>query len=42
MVKTGLDWENGVLTFGKEKQFEIPELTAEPVERLAGWQRGGL
>ena len=31
------DWENGVLTLDGEKQFEIPELTAEIIGRLAGY-----
>ena len=29
------DWENGVLTLDREKQFEVPELTAEIMEQLA-------
>ena len=36
------DWENGVLTLDGEKQFEVPELTPEIMERLNGWQRTGL
>ena len=35
------DWENGVLTLDGEKKFEIPELTMELMERLAGYP-GGL
>ena len=31
------DWESGVLTLDGEKQFEIPELTMELMERLAGY-----
>ena len=30
------DWENSVLTLDSEKQLEVPELTAEIVDRLAG------
>ena len=29
------DWENGILTLDKEKQFEVPELTMELMEQLA-------
>lgn len=36
------DWENGVLTLDREKQFEVPELTTEIMERLDGWQRAEL
>ncbi len=36
------DWVSGVLTLDGEKQFEVPELTAEIMERLNGWQRTGL
>ena len=36
------DWENGVLTLDKEKQFEVPELTAEIMERLAGYTLVGF
>lgn len=36
------DWEIGILTLDGEKQFEIPELTMEIMERLDGWQRVGL
>lgn len=31
------DWENSVLTLGREKQFGVPELTTELMERLNGW-----
>ncbi len=36
------DWENGVLTLDGEKQFEIPELTVELMERLAGYTLVGF
>ena len=36
------DWESGVLTLDREKQFEIPELTAEIMERLAGYTLVGF
>ena len=36
------DWENGVLTLDGEKQFEIPELTAEIMGRLAGYTLVGF
>ena len=36
------DWENGVLTLDREKQFEVPELTAEIMERLAGYTLVGF
>ena len=36
------DWENGVLTLDGEKKFEIPELTMELMERLAGYTLGGF
>lgn len=36
------DWENGVLALDREKQFEVPELTAEIVERLAGYTLVGF
>ena len=36
------DWENGVLTLDREKQFELPELTAEIIERLAGYTLVGF
>ena len=31
-----VNWESGVLTLDGEKQFEVPELTAELMEQLAG------
>ena len=42
--KTGADsgLENGFLTFDKEKQLEVPELTAEIMERLAGCPLAGF
>ena len=36
------DWENGVLTLDREKQFEVPELTMELMERLAGYTLVGF
>lgn len=36
------DWENGVLTLDREKQFELPELAAEIMERLAGYTLVGF
>lgn len=36
------DWENGVLTLDGEKQFEVPELSAEITERLAGYTLVGF
>ena len=36
------DWENGVLTLDREKQFEAPELTTEIMERLAGYALAGF
>ena len=36
------DWENGVLTLDREKQFEVPELTTEIMERLAGYTLAGF
>ena len=36
------DWENGVLTLDREKQFEVPKLTAEIMERLAGYTLVGF
>ena len=36
------DWENGVLTLDGEKRFEVPELTAEIMERLAGYTLVGF
>ena len=37
-----VDWESGVLTLDREKQFEVPELTAEVMERLAGYALVGF
>ena len=52
MAKTGADsglgkwrtadWENGVLALDREKQFEVPKLTAEIMERLAGYTLVGF
>ena len=44
MAKTArtADWVSGVLTLDGEKQFEVPELTAEIMERLAGYTLVGL
>ena len=36
------DWENGVLTLDREKQFEVPELTTEIMERLASYTLAGF
>ena len=36
------DWEGGVLTLDKEKQLEVPELTMELMERLAGYTLVGV
>ena len=36
------DWENGVLTLDGEKKFEVPELTAEIMERLSGYTLVGF
>lgn len=36
------DWESGVLTLDREKQFDVPELTAEIMERLAGYTLVGF
>ena len=36
------DWENGVLTLDGEKKFDIPELTAEIMEQLAGYTLVGF
>ena len=36
------DWENGVLTLDGEKKFELPELTMELMERLAGYTLVGF
>ena len=36
------DWKNGVLTLDGEKQYEIPELTMDLTERLAGYTLVGF
>ena len=36
------DWENGVLALDREKQFEVPKLTSEIMERLAGYTLVGF
>ena len=36
------DWENDVLTLDGEKKFDIPELTTEIMERLAGYTLVGF
>ena len=36
------DWENGVLALDREKQFELPELTMDIMERLAGYTLVGF
>ena len=36
------DWENGVLILDGEKKFDIPELTTEIMERLAGYTLVGF
>ena len=36
------DWGNGVLTLDGDKQFDIPELTIEFMERLAGYTLVGF
>ena len=36
------DWESGVLTLDGEKQFEVPELTPEIMEQLAGYTLVGF
>ena len=33
-------WENGVLYLDGEKEFAVPELTAEIIEQLAGCSDG--
>ena len=34
------DWENGILTLDREKQFEIPELTMDLIcSRNGRWNR---
>ena len=37
-----VDWENGVLALDREKQFEVPELTMELMERLASYTLVGF
>ena len=37
-----VNWESGVLTLDGEKKFEIPELTMELMERLAGYSLVGF
>ena len=37
-----VNWESGVLTLDGEKQFEIPELTAESMEQLAAYTLVGF
>ena len=37
-----VNWESGVLTLDGEKQFEIPELTAEIMEQLAAYTLVGF
>ena len=34
-----VNWESGVLTLDGEKQFEVPELTAEIMEQLAAGEQ---
>ena len=36
------DWESGVLTLDREKQIEVPELTMDIMERLAGYTLVGF
>ena len=36
------DWESGVLTLDGEKRFEVPDLTMEIVDRLAGYTLVGF
>ena len=36
------NWENGILTLDGKKKLEVPELTAEIMERLDGWRRAEL
>ena len=36
------DWEKGILILNGEKQFEIPELTMEIMERLARYTLVGF
>ena len=37
-----VSWESGVLTLDGEKQFEVPELTAEIMNQLAGYTLVGF
>ena len=37
-----VNWESGVLTLDGEKQFEVPEVTTEIMERLAGYTLVGF
>ena len=37
-----VNWESGVLTLDGEKQFEVPELTVEIMEQLAGYTLVGF
>ena len=37
-----VSWESGVLTLDGEKQFEVPELTAEIMDQLAGYALVGF
>ena len=37
-----VNWESGVLTLDGEKQFEVPELTAEIMEQLAAYPLVGF
>lgn len=36
------NWENGILTLDGKKKLEVPELTAEIMERLAGYALAGF
>ena len=37
-----VNWESGVLALDREKQFEVPELTMELMERLASYTLVGF
>ena len=37
-----VNWESGVLILDGEKRFEVPELTMELMERLAGYTLVGF
>ena len=37
-----IGWENGILTFDGEKTMELPELTTEIMEKLAGYKPVGF